>query len=88
MKTVNKTTKKEIIVTVRNYIKKYKTKDWPLEILEVGVHRDDGWWYVPVRPMNITNRNILYYDLLAKIETAIQDKEHLNVLLIPSAPDK
>jgi len=81
-------TKEEVIEVVEKCVKKHENKNWPLEILEEGVRREDGWWYVPIRPGQITDRGMEYYDLLAQIEEDLMDEKKLNVLLVPAGPDE
>jgi len=56
---------------------------WRVQVLKDDIRLDDDWWYVPVRPDQETQRTIQYYDLLAEVEEELQDKEKLNILLVP-----
>ncbi len=57
---------------------------WRVEVLKEEIHRENDWWYVPVRPDQETQRTIQYYDLLAEVESELQDEENLNILLVPA----
>ena len=56
---------------------------WRVEVLKEEIYREDDWWYVPVRPDQDTRQTIQYYDLLAEVETELQDAENINILLVP-----
>jgi hypothetical protein len=78
-------TKNDIIKKVQQALAKHARKGWNISVVEKGVHREDDWWYVPVAPAGTSRRTIVYYDLLAKVETDLQDSLKLHVLLIPTA---
>ena len=80
--------KAEVICAVQGCLKRYKSKKWPLEMLEEGIRREDGWWFVPVRPGQKRERGFEYYDLVARIEEELQDEKDLNIALMPAGPDE
>ena len=57
--------------------------------VEVGVQQDDDWWYVPVITQMKGGRPVareFAVGILARIEAALFEDKHVNVLLIPSQP--
>jgi hypothetical protein len=51
------------------------------------IRKEDYWWQVPVRPDAEPPRLSQYYEALASVETALEEKEHLKVFLAPSKPN-
>ena len=57
--------------------------------VEAGVRQEDDWWYVPVITQMKGGRPVareFAVGILARVETALFEDEHVNVLLIPSQP--
>ena len=77
---------KEIVEIVGRYLKGKHPGGATLEALAHGVRHEQDWWYVPVRPSVEPARRYEYYEALADVEAALEDSEHLTVLLMPSAP--
>jgi hypothetical protein len=50
------------------------------------IRLDDDWWYVPVWPEGDIGATYQYYQGLAEIETDLQDKHAINVILLPAQP--
>ena len=78
----------DVLQKVRASLEKHRRPGWTLELLDAGIRQEDDWWYIPVRPGNETRRTVEYYDILAQVEGELQDEMHLNVLLVPVAPDE
>ena len=78
----------DVLRRVRAGLEKHSRPGWNIELLDAQVRQEDDWWYVPVRPGNQTRRGVEYYDILAEVEGELQDELHLNVLLVPTAPDE
>ena len=77
---------KEIVEIVGRYLKDKHPGGATLEDLAQGVRHEQDWWYVPVRPSFEPPRRYEYYEALADIEGALEDAEHLTVLLLPTFP--
>jgi len=77
---------KEIVEIVGRYLKDKHPGGATLEALAQGVRHEQDWWYVPVRPSFEPPRRYEYYEALADIEGALEDAEHLTVLLLPTFP--
>ena len=77
--------KKDVVQRVNHYLKSYHFDGLTVEIVEGAVREDDGWWYVPVRPSSQGAITYHYFGVLTDIEGEIKEKEHLDVLLVPSA---
>ncbi len=77
--------KQDIIQRVNRYLGPHQTAEMTIEIVEKSVHADGDWWYVPVRPTTDKPITYSYFGVLTDIEGEIKEKEHLDVLLVPSA---
>ncbi len=77
--------KQDIIQRVNRYLGPHQTAEMTIEIVEKSVHADGEWWYVPVRPTTDKPITYSYFGVLTDIEGEIKEKEHLDVLLVPSA---
>ena len=69
---------------VEQSLANHQRPGWRVEVLKEEIRKDNDWWYVPVRPDQETERTIQYYDLLAEVESELQDEENLNILLVPA----
>ncbi len=69
---------------VEQSLANHQRPGWRVEVLKEEITREDDWWHVPVRPDQETRRTIQYYDLLAEVESELQDKEDLKIVLIPA----
>jgi hypothetical protein len=78
---------KEIVEIVGRYLKDKYPGGATLEALAQGVRHEQDWWYVPVRPSVEPERRYEYYEALADVENALEESEHLTVLLLPTAPE-
>ncbi len=78
---------KEIVEIVGRYLKDKHPGGVTLEALAQGVRHEQDWWYVPVRPSVEPARRYEYYEALANVEAALEESEHLTVLLLPTAPE-
>ncbi len=81
---MNRLTRQIVGRKVEQSLANHHRPGWRVEILKEEIHRDNDWWYVPVRPDEETQRTIQYYDLLAEVESELQDEENLNILLVPA----
>jgi hypothetical protein len=57
-----------------------------LQVDEQGVHEVRCQWYVPIRPSREPTERYEYYEALADVAVELQEREHLNVFLVPSDP--
>jgi len=77
---------KEIVEIVGRHLKGKHPCGVTLEALAQGVHHEQDWWTVPVRASVEPARRYEYYEALADVEAALEESEHLTVLLLPSTP--
>lgn len=78
---------KEIVEIVGRYLKGKHPGGATLEALAQGVRHEQDWWYVSVRPSVEPARRYEYYEALADVEAALEESEHLTVLLLPADPE-
>jgi hypothetical protein len=83
-----KITQSEIAQKVRESIRDRHPGGVTLEVVEQGIRKVDYWWRVPVRPSAWPEKMFEYYEALAEVESEIQEKEHLNILLSTSEPSE
>ncbi len=79
-------TKKEVSALVQKYLEKQRLGDITFSVLEEEVRRERYAWYVPILPSKQPEKLFAYYEVLAEVETEIDEKEHLNVLFMPVIP--
>jgi hypothetical protein len=79
---------KDVVELVGRYLKDKHPGGATLEALIEGVRHEQDWWYVPVRPSIEPARRYEYYEALADVETDVETKEHLTVLLVPTRPEE
>lgn len=77
--------REEVIERVNRYLEPHQSAEMTIEIVERFVRADGGWWYVPVRPTTHSPITYNYFGVLTDIEGELKAKDHLDVLLVPSA---
>ena len=78
--------RKRIVDLVEKYLEPHQPADYRLEIRPEAIEQQDDWYYVVVEPSRENARSYEYYGRLAEAEMDLQEKEHLNVLLVPVLP--
>lgn len=73
----------EVAALVRLYLKNEHPGGTTLDVVEQGIKAIESGWRVPVLPNVEPPRAFEYYDTLAGIEMALEEKENLNVILVP-----
>ncbi len=79
-------TPKQVVSLARKYLEPHQPQGYRLEVTEVGLKRDEDWWYVLVQPSRQDVRSYDYYGRLAEAEIDLKDSEKVNVLLVPVLP--
>lgn len=59
----------------------------PLNVVEDEMRKDGDWWFVPVRPAVKPQRPFQFYEVLADLDEALEQEDHLDVILVPVYPD-
>jgi hypothetical protein len=75
----------EIIQLVERYLQNKRVGGIALHASQEGARQEGKWWYVSVRPEQEPAKRYEYYEVLADVETEIEDKENITVLLVPVA---
>jgi len=73
---------------VRDRLKTYAPEQISLDVEAEGIHNENGYWYVPVRPSREPARRYAYYETLADIESELADQDNLKVLLVPAISEE
>lgn len=74
----------EVVKRLQPYLQQFPLNGVVLVAVEPAVRREENWYYVPVQLNTDAPRTYQYYDHLTDIEDEFQQKEHLNVLLVPA----
>ena len=62
--------------------------DYEFDVPTDLVRQDADYWYVPILPnRNIENKNV-FYDVLNQIEDELEQEYHVQMMLVPVAPEK
>ena len=71
----------EVLSLVQLHLEKYQPGGALLKALDI---RQDGrWWHVSVQPSIEPARRYEYYEILAEVESKLQEDANLTVLLVP-----
>ena len=82
-------TKQEVSALAQKYLEKQQHPEGiTFSVLEEEVRRERYAWYVPVLPSRQPEKIFAYYEVLAEVETQLDEKEHLNVLFMPVVPNE
>ena len=81
---------KRIVALVRQYLAPHQPADrsYKLDVLQDGIQQDDDWCYVVVQPSREDVRSYDYNARLVEAEKDLQEKEGMNILLVPALPDE
>ncbi len=77
-------TEKEVVELVKKYLDNHPIPDNKIVVLDHIVRRDGDFWYVPVRPDHPFPKTYQYYEELTEVEMELEEKEQLDVLLVPA----
>jgi hypothetical protein len=75
-----------IVNVVRKYLQPHQPDDYRLDVVESAIGREDEWYYVVVEPDRDGVRSNDYASRLVEAELDLQEKEKLNILLVPALP--
>jgi len=76
-------TKQEVGVVVQKYLDAIPLGDITFAVLPKDVRKERYSWSVPVRPSRQPQAMYAYYEVLAEVETQIEEHEHVNILFVP-----
>jgi hypothetical protein len=79
-----KGTKQVVAQKVAEYLRDCHPGGITLEADAQRIRKEDYWWEVPVRPDVEPWKLSEYYEALAAVEAALEEREHLKVFLAPS----
>ena len=78
------TVSQDIKKLVEKYLEPNQPSSYRLNV--VGMRRDNDWYYVVVQPSRDDIRSYDYYNILAEVESEIEQTENVNILLVPALP--
>lgn len=73
----------EIGILVQKYLDANPLGDITFAVLLDKVRRDRYSWTVPVRPSRQPEKMFAYYEVLAEVETQVEEHEDVNILFVP-----
>lgn len=76
-------TKQEVGVLVQKYLDADPLGDITFAVLRDDVRRERYSWSVPVRPSRQPQMMYAYYEVLAEVETQVEEHEDVNILFVP-----
>lgn len=76
-------TKQEVGVLVQKYLDVNPLGDITLAVLPKDVRKERYSWRVPVRPSRQPEKIYAYYEVLAEVETQVEEHENVNILFAP-----
>ncbi len=76
-------TKQEVGVLVQKYLDANPLGDITFAVLPDEVQRERYSWSVPVQPSRQLQTMYAYYEVLAEVETQIEEREHVIILFVP-----
>ncbi len=79
-------TKQAVAQKVAEYLRDCHPGGITLEVDANRIRKEDHWWEVPVRPDVEPRKLSEYYEALAHVEEELEEREQLNVFLVPSDP--
>ncbi|GMU24223.1 MAG: hypothetical protein AMXMBFR13_42990 [Phycisphaerae bacterium] len=86
MTPVEGTKRVQIADLVRKYLEPHQPHNFHLDVVPDAIQQEDDCYYVVVEPSREDARSYEYYGRLAEAELDLQEKEQLNVLLVPVLP--
>ena len=82
-------TKKDVARIVQGYLEGQEHPDGLTStVQEQDIRRRNGFWYVPVLANAEPRRMYAYFEVLAEVETLVEEKENLDILFAPMFPDE
>ena len=79
-------TPQKVADRVRPYVAGKKVGIISLSMDEIGIHLQNGYWRVPIRPSVEPQPLFPYYEALADLEDEIQDGEDIKVTIASGDP--
>jgi hypothetical protein len=77
-------TKQLVAQKVVEYLRDAHPEGITLDVEEDRIRKADYWWEVPIRPEVEPRELSEYYEALARVEEALEEREQLKVFLVPS----
>ncbi len=77
-------TKKDVAQIVQRYLQAQEHPEGiTSRVQEQGIHRQGGFWYVPFLPSAEPHNLYAYFEVLAEVETLLDENDHLDILFVP-----
>ena len=81
-------TKQTVIQKVRQYLENQPLPEAmngiTLTVPEKKVYKENGYWRVPIQASSQPRWMYAFYEVLAEVEGDLDEKENLNILLVPT----
>ena len=81
-------TEEQVIELVREQLRKHHPGGVTLEVVPEGIRRQAEYWYIPVLPSEQPPRMYEYYEVLAEVESTLEENEQLQIWLMPMVPEE
>ncbi len=76
----------EVLDKVEQYIRQRQPQEFQLNVVRQGVRHEGNWWYVVVQPVPPDISARTYQEVMEEAEEDMDQREHVNVLLLPNLP--
>ena len=80
--------RKEVGRLVQKYLQDQHPEGVAITVLAELIRKERNFWYVPVMPDSQPRKMHAYYEALAEVEGALEENDHLDVLLVPTVPEE
>lgn len=85
-------TKEAVAQLVRQHLQNHARPDVldgiALDVLEDDIYSENDYWRVPILPSTQPRWMYAFYEVLAEVESELQENIKLNVLLVPVVPEE
>ena len=81
-------TEEQVIELVREQLRNHHPGGVTLSVVPEGIHRQAEYWYVPVLPSAQPPRMYEYYEVLAEVESTLEESNQLQIWLVPMVPEE
>jgi hypothetical protein len=77
-------TEEQLVELVRAELRKHRPGGASLDVGPGPIRRQEEYWYVPVIPSVEPPKTFEYYEALAEVESDLEEREQIQVLLVPT----
>ncbi len=76
----------QVLDLVEQHIRQRQSSEFELNVVREGVRHEGNWWYIVVQPNPPDINARTYQNAMEEAEEDMDQREHVNVLLLPNLP--